>query len=194
MTAQQPSRALALIRLQWGYMLDSSNSTNSSFWEGFHADGTFAYKGDYMSNAHGWATGPVSALSAYVVGMSQTSVVGRAWAVKPQPGDLSFAQGSLLLDGAQGFLSVAWSRDNATEAFSLNVDASGLLYDATAIGMIGIPVININTTVVTVNNVTAWSGGAFKGGIANITSADSDGIYVYFRGVRPASFALYAEN
>ena len=194
MTAQQPSRALALIRRQWGYMLDSPNSTNSSFWEGYHANGAFAYKGDYMSNAHGWATGPVSALSAYVVGMSQTSVVGRAWAVVPQPGDLSFAQGSLLLDGAQGFLRVAWARANATATFSLTVDASGLLYDVTAVGVIGIPVVDSNTTVITVNSVVAWSGGALKGGNVNITSADTDGVYVYFRGVRPASFALNAEN
>ena len=59
MSAGNSTRALQLIRLQWGYMLNYPNSTGSSFWEGFHSDGTFAYKGIYMSNAHGWATGPV---------------------------------------------------------------------------------------------------------------------------------------
>jgi len=196
MAAGQTSRALDLIRRSWGFMLQNPNSTNSSFWEGYHADGTFAYKGDYMSNAHGWATGPVSALSTYVVGMSQTSVVGRAWAVVPQPGDLASAQGSLLLDGAQGYLRVAWARANATAvagpAFSLSVDTSGLLYDTSAVGVIGVPANDPSTAVVTVNGAIAWSAGVFRGGIPNIQSADAEGLYIYFRGVRPASFNISA--
>ena len=38
-------RALQLMRLQWGYMLSNPNSTKSSFWEGYHNDGSFAYQG-----------------------------------------------------------------------------------------------------------------------------------------------------
>ena len=40
-----------------GYMLNHPNSTASTFWEGYYANGTYAYQGDYMSHAHGWATG-----------------------------------------------------------------------------------------------------------------------------------------
>ena len=38
-------RALQLMRLQWGYMLNHPNSTQSTFWEGYHSDGSFAYQG-----------------------------------------------------------------------------------------------------------------------------------------------------
>ncbi len=41
-------RALQLMRLQWGYMLNYPNSTQSSFWEGYHSDGSFAYQGVLM--------------------------------------------------------------------------------------------------------------------------------------------------
>ena len=192
MAAGQTTRALALIRLQWGYMLNNPNSTQSTFWEGYHHDGTFAYQGTYMSNAHGWATGPVSALSGYVVGMAQTSVVGRAWAVIPQTGDLTSAQGSLRLDGKEGYLRVAWV--NGTSTFSLNVDASGLQYDATAIGVIGVPVGDPNVAVVTVNGATAWSGGVFQGAIPGIPLADTDGSYVFFRNVLPMAYTLLVKK
>lgn len=43
--AGQCVRALQLMRLQWGYMLNHPNSTQSSFWEGYHNDGSFAYQG-----------------------------------------------------------------------------------------------------------------------------------------------------
>ena len=43
--AGQCLRALQLMRLQWGYMINFENSTRSSFWEGYHKDGSFAYQG-----------------------------------------------------------------------------------------------------------------------------------------------------
>ena len=49
--------ATELMRRQWGYMLNCPNSTNSTFWEGYQADGQYAFQGIYMSHAHGWASG-----------------------------------------------------------------------------------------------------------------------------------------
>jgi hypothetical protein len=49
---------LDLIKRQWGYMLNQQNSTQSTFWEGYQADGQFAFQGIYMSHSHGWAAGP----------------------------------------------------------------------------------------------------------------------------------------
>ena len=69
MVAGQAARAHDLIRLQWGHMLTAPESTGSSFWEGYKKDGTFAYGGPYMSNAHGWATGAASALTQFTVGV-----------------------------------------------------------------------------------------------------------------------------
>ena len=44
-------RGLALIRTQWGYMLKHPNSTQSTFWEGMHADGSFAFQTIYTHTA-----------------------------------------------------------------------------------------------------------------------------------------------
>lgn len=37
-------RLVSLTKLCWGYMLGSPNSTQSTFWEGYHRDGSFAYQ------------------------------------------------------------------------------------------------------------------------------------------------------
>jgi hypothetical protein len=36
--------SLDLIALSWGYMLESTNSTNSTFWEGYLKNGQFGYQ------------------------------------------------------------------------------------------------------------------------------------------------------
>jgi hypothetical protein len=113
------SRAVDLITRQWGYMLDYPQGTNSTFWEGFHQDGTFAYQGIYMSNAHGWATGPTSALSFYVLGLRPTSPIGMTYMVAPQPSGLTHAEGQLTMDAASRVVHVSWSVQN-------NVDCVGM--------------------------------------------------------------------
>jgi len=83
-------------------MLASPNSTQSTFWEGFQADGQFAFEGIYMSHAHGWATGPAPALSLYMLGLrplhARTSVESKPYdfVFDPQPAEkVWFAEGSL---------------------------------------------------------------------------------------------------
>jgi hypothetical protein len=44
-SAGQGKRAVELIRLQWGYMLTSKISTESTFWEGYNVDGSFNFGG-----------------------------------------------------------------------------------------------------------------------------------------------------
>jgi hypothetical protein len=69
MAAGDSEAALKVIRAQWGYMLNNANSTQSTFWEGYQADGQYAFGGIYMSHAHGWAAGAGSALSNYLLGL-----------------------------------------------------------------------------------------------------------------------------
>ena len=44
-SAGQGKRAVELIRLQWGYMLTSKISTESTFWEGYNVDRSFNFGG-----------------------------------------------------------------------------------------------------------------------------------------------------
>merc|ERR1711874_683446 len=87
------ARALEMMRLQWGYMINHPNSTGSTFWEGYNRDGSFAYQSIYMSHAHGWATGPASALSFHVLGLRPLSPGGKHYKVQPNPGDLLHCEG-----------------------------------------------------------------------------------------------------
>ncbi|KAF2031214.1 bacterial alpha-L-rhamnosidase domain-containing protein [Setomelanomma holmii] len=90
--ASNASAALALMRLQWGFMLDDPRMTNSTFIEGYSTTGELHYapylNDARISHAHGWATGPTSSLTFYVAGVQLLSAGGMEWRVAPELGDL----------------------------------------------------------------------------------------------------------
>lgn len=92
--ANNASAALELTRKQWGFMLDDERMTNSTFMEGYQADGAFHYapynNDPRISMSHGWATGPTSVLTFYIAGLHLQSDGGRTWEVYPRLGDLKF--------------------------------------------------------------------------------------------------------
>ena len=112
--ASQPTRALDLIRRAWGWYLDSQYGTGSTCVEGYLPDGSFGYRattgydGDYSftSHSHGWSTGPVAALSTYVVGLLLTAPAGSQWNLSPQFGDLTSAEGGFTTP--LGIFSAGW--------------------------------------------------------------------------------------
>ncbi|ETS79031.1 hypothetical protein PFICI_08884 [Pestalotiopsis fici W106-1] len=86
------SRALDLISLQWGFMLDNEYMTNSTFVEGYTTSGTleYGYKTySRISHAHGWSTAPTNLLTSYVAGLKIESLAGETWKIAPHPGGLS---------------------------------------------------------------------------------------------------------
>jgi hypothetical protein len=145
-----------------------------------------------MSNAHGWATGPVSALSIAILGVSPSDYTTRAWAVQPCPGDLTHAEGQLLLDGKQGYVKVAWDvKPDSGAEFAVEVDTTSLAYDAAAIGTISVPVGNASSSSISINGQVAWSNGKFQP-VPNVASGDADaeGDRVSFRGVTPSLLSI----
>lgn len=54
------------------------------------------YDTSYVSHAHGWSSGPTSALTEFVLGLSITSPVGKTWKLSPQFGDLKSAEGGFV--------------------------------------------------------------------------------------------------
>jgi hypothetical protein len=146
LVAGDATRALELIRREWGYMLNSPLGTGSTFWEGYLANGQFGYGGAYMSAAHGWATGPTSALTFYVLGIRPTTVHG-GYIVHPEPGDLTSAEGSL--QTPLGDIKVAWRHDRSARSFTARVNAP-----RGAVARIDVPTFGART-VVTVNGRTA---------------------------------------
>eukprot|EP00927_Polykrikos_kofoidii_P042095 TRINITY_DN35962_c0_g1_i1.p1 TRINITY_DN35962_c0_g1~~TRINITY_DN35962_c0_g1_i1.p1 ORF type:complete len:755 (-),score=87.25 TRINITY_DN35962_c0_g1_i1:253-2517(-) len=132
--ANRPDRALAMARLQWGYMLSNPNSTQSTYWEGYNRDGSFNFGGAYMSNSHGWATGVAAALTLHVLGLRGVSPGAADYVLEPRPGDLRHCQGRLPVAGrvptataeasvfpATQYVDAEWAFDG-NASFSATVD------------------------------------------------------------------------
>ncbi|HEX3789866.1 MAG TPA: hypothetical protein VHW44_18510 [Pseudonocardiaceae bacterium] len=173
--------ALTLIRREWGYMLNSPDGTNSTFWEGFTSDGSFDYGGTYMSAAHGWATGPTSALTSYVLGLTPTSAAG-GFSFIPHAGDLTHVEGDITTP--QGPVTGSWDYTASAGTFTEHLTSP-----AGSTGQIGIPTYGAANVTVTVNNSTVWSGGAFHPA-TGVGGGSTDGQYVYLTGVAPGSYTV----
>lgn len=134
--AGQTQRALQLIRTSWGWYLNNENGTQSTMVEGYLVDGTFGYRHDagyeedysYTSHSHGWATGPVIALTEYILGLSITSPAGSTWRLAPQFGDLKHVEGGFTTN--LGKYSASWTvNDDGGYTLDYNVppDTTGVL-------------------------------------------------------------------
>lgn len=90
--AGNSSALLGLCRLQWGFMLDDPRMTNSTFIEGYSTSGELHYapysNDPRVSHAHGWSTGPTSALTFYIAGVQILESGGSKWRIAPRLGDL----------------------------------------------------------------------------------------------------------
>jgi hypothetical protein len=180
--------ALDLIRLEWGYMLNSPIGTGSTFWEGYLADGTLQPSspnevgwygppklGAYMSLAHGWSTGPTSALTLYVLGIGPAISGGVTYRMIPHPGDLTHVEGQVAM--FNGPIAASWTRNKSAGTFSQTVAAP-----LGALGRIGVPTFG-HPLAVYVDKQLVWSNcsNSSSGSVANIgfESSSSDGVYVY---------------
>jgi alpha-L-rhamnosidase len=75
-------------------MRKSSPYYSGATWEYVALDGTPGL-GEGTSLAHGWASGPTSALSKYVLGVRPVKPGYRTWLIEPQTGDLTWAEGTV---------------------------------------------------------------------------------------------------
>ncbi|KAF9073409.1 glycoside hydrolase family 78 protein [Rhodocollybia butyracea] len=132
--AGQGERALDLLHREWGYMLYTNISVQSTMLEGFTANGSlglvqscqqyrsaagYDFDHTYTSHAHGWATGPTFSLTFYLVGLMVTSPQGATWSVAPVLSGLTAAQGGF--ETGLGWFGANWTlTDNTT--FTLAID------------------------------------------------------------------------
>ena len=115
--------ALALIRTVWGHMRHGSPYYSGGVWEALAPDGSPATResagGTFASLAHGWASGPTSALSKYVLGVRPIQPGYKTWLIEPQPGDLSWAEGRV--PTPYGPIAVRWQKSPRGLRLELNV-------------------------------------------------------------------------
>ncbi|HEV3355390.1 MAG TPA: alpha-L-rhamnosidase C-terminal domain-containing protein [Pseudonocardiaceae bacterium] len=145
------SGALDLLNREWGQM--TSVDPTGVLWEVMGTDGTLHTPGingqgnGATSLAHGWSTGPTSALSQYVLGIAPAGPGYATWTVAPHPGNLAWAQGQA--PTPHGPLTVKWDQQHGT--FSIEVTAP-----PRTSGTITVPA--AASTVISVNGRIVWSG------------------------------------
>lgn len=124
--ADQPAAALDLMRLQWGFMLEDPRMTQSTFVEGYSTDGSLHYapytNDPRISHAHGWSTGPTSALTTYAAGIQLTAAAGATWLIAPQPGNLTVVDAGLTT--SKGVFSVSFEHGDGYSRFSFKTPKS----------------------------------------------------------------------
>ncbi|MFJ6465988.1 alpha-L-rhamnosidase C-terminal domain-containing protein [Streptomyces sp. NPDC091387] len=148
--AGRDGTALELIRREWGFMLNAPHGTASTFWEGYRTDGTSDYSGSYMSAAHGWSTGPTSALTYFLLGIAPSADGGAGYSVAPRPGGLRRAEGQLTTPA--GVIRVSW-RARSHDGFDLSLSAP-----ATVVDEVSVPVPEGSPCVVRVDGKRVWDG------------------------------------
>jgi hypothetical protein len=136
-------------------MLNSPLGTGSTFWEGYLANGHLGYGGAYMSAAHGWSTGPTSALTFYLLGIRPTTVDG-GYEIAPEPGTVASTEGSLRTP--LGDIRLAWQHDLRTRTFSESLDTP-----PAAVTDVRVPTFGAPHTVITVNHRVVWAAGHARG-------------------------------
>ncbi|KAH7922494.1 glycoside hydrolase family 78 protein [Leucogyrophana mollusca] len=117
--------AMDLLRREWGYMLTTNLSVQSTLLEGYTANGSLYYRSQdgynydpsYISHSHGWSSGPTSALTYYVLGLTVTSPQGQTWSIAPHLSGLSSAEGGF--ETPLGSFLVSWRTGSQT--FTLNI-------------------------------------------------------------------------
>jgi alpha-L-rhamnosidase len=109
--------ALQLLENEWGPM--TTGPDGGTLWEKETTAGTLGSSS--TSLAHGWSTGPTSALTAYVLGVTPTSPGYASWRVDPQPGSLAWAEGAV--PTPQGDITVKWA--SGAGGFRISITAPG---------------------------------------------------------------------
>ena len=101
--------------------LSASDFTSSSLYR-YRSDVGYNYDASYTSHAHGWSSGPTSALTFYVLGLTVTSIQGRTWSIGPHTSGLSAAEGGF--ETSLGWFGVKWSLTSSMFQLSVNVPLS----------------------------------------------------------------------
>ena len=176
--AGDDATALSLIRLQWGYMLSSPKGTGSTFWEGYLQDGSFDYDPPFMSLAHGWATGPTSALTNYAAGIGPELSSTVPFHVIPHPGDLTQVSATVALPA--GAVSTSWKYSQNGNSFLETITAP-----QSVAGRYGIPT-GGKPIAISIDGQPVWS--ACQGGVGVSSSMtfgniSLEGNYVYLSSV-----------
>jgi len=162
-------RAMDLLQREWGYILYTNLSVQSTLLEGFTANGSLSYRSyrgynydpSYTSHAHGWSSGPTSALTYYVLGLQVMSPMGQTWSLEPHTSGLSAAEGGF--ETPLGWFGVKWTSTSKTFTMTVTTPSNtqgtvsipsnkSVQVDGRAVNMLGSKTLTVQggTRVITV--------------------------------------------
>jgi alpha-L-rhamnosidase len=163
--------ALDLIHLMWDQMTDESGPYyTATLWEKLNQDGT-----DVDANAslsHGWASGPVSSLSGYLLGARPVTAGYQTWILEPHPGgDVEWAQGRI--PTPSGPIVSRWRRGDGNRSFTLTMAAP----EGTS-GTVVVPLLG-RSLPIAMDGKVVWPK---NGNASGLTAVERDGA-VHFSGI-----------
>ena len=163
--------ALDLIHLMWDQMtVESGPYYTGTVWEKLNQDG--ADVDANASLAHGWASGPVSSLSGYLLGARPLSAGYKTWIIEPQPGgNVKWAQGRI--PTPSGALVSRWRRGDGNSSFTLTMAAP----EGTS-GTVVVPLLGRSQPIAMDGRVVWPKDGRASG----VTAVERDGA-VHFSGI-----------
>jgi alpha-L-rhamnosidase len=153
-----------LLSRLWLRMSGPGNDETSTVWENMSLDGKPGL-GMNTSLAHGWAAMPLVALSSQVLGIQPVTAGYSTWSIRPHPGGLDWAEGSVPTPA--GEINVRWEHARGPSQFKLHISAP-----KGTVGLVSVPNFGKSVQVI-VNGTVAWSGSAVGG-----FSAYTDGSYL----------------
>lgn len=159
--------ALELIRNEWGLMRHTSPYYSGATWEYVALDGTPGL-GVGTSLAHGWGSGPTSALSKYVLGVRPVKPGYRTWLIEPQTGDLTWAEGTV--PTPFGPIAVFWQMTPRGLALQISVPPG-------TSGAVGVPVSGTNSVLT--------DNGRKVAGVSAANEAGGRTGYIYLENLQP---------
>ncbi len=138
-------------------------------------------KGGGGTDNHGWAAGPMYALSAYAAGVKPTAAGYSTYTVAPQIGDLTAIDQTVAT--VKGNVTVSTRLPSATH-FTMAVTSPS---NTTA--RIGVPTLGLTGVTIKANNTTVYANGGATGSVSGLSYAGSDANYVYFT-VNPGTWSF----
>ncbi len=164
--------ALAYIQKLWGRMVDEGDYYSGATWESLDGDTGYPVDGD-ISLAHGWASGPTSALSKYVLGVTPVTPGFATWMIRPQTGSLSWAAGRV--PTPYGPITCKWVKFNSGNSLKLHI----VVPDGTS-GTIALPALS--------QNGKAKINGTWVSADSTSTLGDQD--YLYFNNIEAGTYDI----
>jgi hypothetical protein len=123
MEAEDDDGALELMRRAWGPQVNTNSGYyTGTLWEFVGSNGLPTGSG-FTSLAHAWGAGPIQVLTEYVLGVTPVNQGYSTWRVKPQKGDLTWAQGQVPTGSSS--ITVRWAADSAGQFHMQVVAPSG---------------------------------------------------------------------